>query len=99
MINKILSGIFKLIISLVNLLLAPIDAIISSALPSLSNGLNMVSSFFTWVSGLIPWGISWFGFNNTVIGLFVAYITFDLSVPLLVHTVKLAIKWYDKLKV
>ena len=98
MINAILTGIFNLIISLVSVLLAPIDAVISKALPSLADGLNMVSSFFSWVASLIPWGISWFGFNTTVIGLFVAYTTFELTVPLAIHTVKLAISWYNKLK-
>lgn len=99
MINTILSGIFSLIIGLVNLILLPIDLIIENALPSVADGLDMVSNFFNWVSNLIPWGISWFGFNDIVIGLFVAYITFELSVPLAVHTIKLAIKWYNQLKI
>lgn len=99
MINSILMGIFKVIISLVNLLLAPIDLLIESAFPSISDGLDMVSNFFNWVAGLIPWGISWFGLNSTVILLFVAYTTFELTVPVAVHTVKLALKWYDKLKI
>lgn len=98
MINAILSGIFSLIIGLVNLILVPIDAIIEKALPSVADGLDMVANFFAWVSGLIPWGISWFGFNSIVIGLFVAYMTFELTVPLTVHTIKLAIKWYNQLK-
>lgn len=98
MINKILSGIFKLIIGLVNVLLAPIDLLIESALPVVSDGLDMVSGFFSWLSGLIPWGISWFGLNSFVIGLFVSYMTFKLTVPVAIHTIKLAIKWYDKLK-
>lgn len=98
MINAILSGIFSLIIGLVNLILSPIDNLIAQYLPSVSSGLNTVSNFFNWVAGLIPWGISWFGFNSTVIGLFVAYTTFELTVPLLIHTIKLAIKWYNQLK-
>ena len=98
MINTILSGIFSLIIGLVNLILTPIDLIIETALPDVADGLDMISNFFNWVSGLIPWGISWFGFNSTVIGLFVSYITFELTVPFMVHTIKLAIKWYNQLK-
>lgn len=98
MINKILMGIFNLIIGLVSVLLAPIDAIISAALPSLADGLDMVSNFFNWVSGLIPWGVSWLGFNSIVIALFVAFMTFKLTVPLAIHTVKLALAWYNKLK-
>ena len=98
MINSILSGIFTLITSLVNLILTPIDLLIDTALPSLGNALDMVSGFFNWVANLVPWAISWFGLNETVIGLFVAYTTFELTIPLGVHTVKLCLQWYDKLK-
>lgn len=97
MINKLLMGLFNLIISLVGVLLSPIDELIASALPSVASGLNMVSGFFNWLAGLIPWGVSWFGFNDTVLNLFVAYVTFELTVPLAIHTVKLAIKWYKAL--
>lgn len=99
MIKKIITGIFKLVISLVNVLLLPIDTLITNYLPSVSSALDMVASFFTWVSNLIPWAVSWFGLSSTTLSLFVAYTTFELTVPLLVHTVKLAISWYDKLKV
>lgn len=98
MINAILTGIFKLVISLVNLLLAPIDLLIEQFLPNVSDALNSVSSFFNWVGNLLPWGVSWFGLDSKIIALFVSYITFELTVPLAIHTVKLAIKWYDKLK-
>lgn len=99
MIKKIISGIFKLVLALVNLILTPIDNLISQYLPSVSNALDSVSAFFNWVAGLIPWGVSWFGFSSNTLALFVAYITFELTVPLLIHTIKLAIKWYNALKV
>lgn len=98
MISKLISGVFNLIISLVDLLLKPIDIIIDNALPSVSEGLNYVSALFNWIGNLLPWGVSWFGLNSEVVALFVAYITFELTVPLAVHTVKLAIKWYNALK-
>lgn len=99
MIKGIIKGIFKLVISLVNLILLPIDSLISTYLPSVSDAIDTVGSFFSWVAGLIPWAISWFGLNANTIALFVAYITFELTVPLLIHTIKLALQWYDKLKV
>ena len=98
MIESILKGIMTLIINLVNLLLTPIDLAIQSALPSLSDGLNMVSSFFQWVTNLIPWATSWLGLNSTVISLVVAYYVFMLSVPIVIATIKLAIRWYNNLK-
>lgn len=99
MIKALINGIFKLILTLVNLILLPIDSLISNYLPSVSDALNVVSGFFNWVASLLPWGISWFGFSSTTISLFVGYITFELTVPLLTHAIKLAIKWYNALKV
>lgn len=98
MISKILSGILNLLISLVNLLLVQIDNIIASTLPELSEAIDFVGQFFSFLSNLLPWAISWFGLEPFVIELFVSYVTFILTVPLLIHTIKLAIKWYDKLK-
>lgn len=98
MINKILMGIFSLIISLVDILLSPIDLLISNAFPVLDVGLSYVTGFYEWLCGLIPWAISWFGLNTDIIGFYVAYVTFELTVPLLVHTVKLCLSWYNKLK-
>lgn len=98
MINKILMGIFSLIISLVDILLTPLDLIISNAFPTLDVGLSYVTGFYEWLCGLIPWAMSWFGLNTDIIGFYVAYITFELTVPLLVHTVKLCLSWYNKLK-
>lgn len=99
MINAILKGIFKLIISLVNILLLPIDTLISTTMPSIADGLKMVSNLFNYIASIVPWAISWFGFNATVMGLFVGYMTFELTTPLIVSTIKLALKWYNKLKI
>lgn len=98
MINKLLMGIFKIIISLVSLLLTPIDTLISQFLPGISDGLNMIANLIQQLCNVIPWVMSWLGLNSTVVGLLVGYLTFKMTVPLAVHTVKLAIKWYDKLK-
>lgn len=99
MINAIINGIFKLIIGLINIILTPIDLVINQFLPGLSDGLAKVSEYFQWVCSLIPWGISWFGLETAVITLFVGYVTFELTVPFMIHAVKLAIKWYNSLKV
>lgn len=98
MIAKIFTFLFDLVISLVQVLLSGIDSIIAQFLPQVSDALNMVSALFTNVLDFIPWVMSWMGLNSTVTTLAVAVFTFELTVPLLIHTVKLAIKWYDKLK-
>lgn len=99
MINAILTGIFNLVIGLVNVILSPIDSLISTYIPTLDSAFSMVAQLFENLVNFIPWVISWTGLNSTVIGLIVSYFTFRLTVPFLIHTVKLAISWYDKLKV
>lgn len=98
MIGKILQGIMTFIISLVNLLLAPIDLIISNALPSLDNAFTGIARMFNSISSVMGWCLSFTLLSSETISLIILYFTFALSVPLVVSTVKLALKWYDKLK-
>ena len=98
MINAILKGIFKLIISLVNLLLIPIDALINSAFPVISDGIGYINAFFDYLVSITGYVLSWFHLPTPLITLLVGYLTFRLTIPMAVHTVKLALKWYDKLK-
>lgn len=98
MINKILMGIISLIITLVNTLLSPIDSLISSALPGLDDAFTLIGNLLSLLTDTIPWVMSWLGLNQTIRGLVVAYFTFILTIPFVVHTIKLAIRWYDKLK-
>lgn len=98
MINSILQGIMSLIISLVSIILAPIDLLIQSALPDLSNALTSVGNFFNLIGSSIGWGISVLGLSNETISLIVLYFTFKLTAPLLFYMIKLALAWYNKLK-
>lgn len=98
MIQSILTGIFTLVTNLVQILLSPIDTLISSALPNLQSGLNAIGSFLTLVSSSIGWVLSAFGLSSECLSLIVLYFTFKLTVPLTISTIKLAIRWYDKIK-
>lgn len=98
MIKAIINGIFKLIMGLVNLLLLPIDTLITNYMPSLSSALDYVNDFFDTIGNFVPFVISYFGFSELVLNSIILIMTFILTVPLLVHTVKLALAWYNKLK-
>lgn len=98
MINAILKGIFKLITSLVGVLLSPIDNLIATALPDLQTGLNAIGEFLSLATSSVGWVLSVFGLSSECLSLIVLYFTFKLSVPLTISTIKLAIRWYDKLK-
>lgn len=99
MIKAIIKGIFNLVIGLVDVLLAPIDALISQFLPGLNDVLNAIGSFFSYILSFIPWLCSWLHLPSWLITFVIAYYVFKLTVPLAIHTVKLAISWYDKLKI
>lgn len=98
MINALLTGIFKLIIGLVSVILSPIDLLITNALPSLDNALRAVASFFTYIGSSIGWVISLTGLSSETLSLLVLYFTFKLTAPMLFYMIKLALAWYNKLK-
>lgn len=98
MIGALLSGIFSLIISLVNVILAPIDALISTLLPDLSSALDYVANLFSYVNGVIGYAIDASGLSDVSIALIVSYYVFVIGGTFSVSVVKLALKWYEKLK-
>lgn len=99
MIRAIINGIFNLVLALVEVILAPIDSLITQFLPGLSDVLNYIGQFFNYILQFIPWICSWLHLPTWLITFVIAYYVFKLSVPLLVHTAKLAISWYNRLKV
>lgn len=99
MINTILNGIFNLVIGLVNTILSPIDNIIISKIPVLDTAFNAIGSFLELCTSSIGWVLSCFGLSSSCISLIITYFVFKLSVPILFSTIKLAIKWYNSLKI
>lgn len=98
MINAILKGIMSLIIGLVNILLTPIDMAIEAALPDLSSAISAIGSYFSLALQNIGFAVSITGLSSTAISIIILYYTFKLTMPIVFATIKLAIKWYDKLK-
>ena len=98
MINALINGVMSLVMALVNILLTPIDLLITQFLPEVDGMLTMFNSFIDYILSYVPWAASWTFLNSEVLSIVVAYYTFVLTVPVLISSIKLAIKWYDKLK-
>lgn len=98
MINALLQGIMSLIMGLVTVLLSPIDLLIQQFLPDLSGAINAIGSMFTLVGNMLGFCVSLTGLSSSTLSLIVLYYTFKLTVPLLISTIKTAIKWYNALK-
>lgn len=99
MINAILKGIFSLILNLVSLLLYPINALITAAIPNLDKAFATIENVFNTMFNYVGWALDAAMINSETVSLIIATLTFRLTLPLAVNTIKLAIKWYDKLKV
>lgn len=98
MINALLNGIIKLIMSLVSVLMVPIDNLIATFLPSLDNAFTAFGNLLNLIGSVIGWVVSLTGLSSESISLIIAYYTFKLTFPLAVHTIKSAIQWYKALK-
>ena len=98
MINKLLMGVFKLVIGLVNVILTPINLLITNYLPDLSNALALIRQLFNYAFTYIGWVLDSMFVSRETISLLIAVLTMRLTIPLAISAVKLAIKWYNALK-
>lgn len=97
-ISDIVVFIVNFIVSFISLLLAPIDNLILSVLPDLSNAFTAIGSYLSIIANGIGWAISLTGLSSSAISLIILYYTFKLTAPMLFYLIKLAIAWYNKLK-
>lgn len=99
MIQKIISGIFKLLIGLVSVIFSPIDNYIMSNIPALANVLTSINGLFNYATTYIGYIKDMLLLENYTIDLLIAYATFYLSAPLVFNAIKVAVKWYNSLKI
>jgi len=98
MITSLLQGLMSLIMGLVKLILLPIDLVIATVLPDLSTALSSFGQLMSYISLHIGWVISFTGLSHDSISLIVMFLEFKLTAPIMFYTIKLALKWYDRLK-
>lgn len=98
MIAKLLNAILNLLISIISIPIGLIDNFIQQVLPDLSSALNLIGDFFTYISQFSPLVVSYTGLYPATIGIIVSMIVATVMLPLTVEGVKLAVKWFDKLK-
>lgn len=88
----------NLIIGFISLILKPIDMLILSVFPDLSQLLTYIGELLELISSGLGWAISFTGLSHTAINLVVLYYTFSITISLTMYTIKLAVKWYNYLK-
>ena len=98
MINAIIKGLIKLIMSLIGVLLTPLDMLISTILPDLSMVFTAVADMFSLVGNIFGYVVYMSGLPSELLSLIALYYTFKLTAPILFSVTKMAIKWYNALK-
>lgn len=99
MINKIIEGIFNVIIFLANLILSPLESALNVIVPNLTNALGVVGDFLDTIIGYVPWVVSMLGLTPFIMGIISSLLTAIVMIPLTAHAIKIAVKWYNALKV
>ena len=99
MARRIVRGFLKVIIKLSSVLLSPLDSLIASFVPGLSSIFTSIGQFFSIISNSLGWVVSLSGLSSTAISFLVIYYTFKLSAPIAAYMIKLAIKWYNAIKI
>lgn len=96
--SNLLYGLINLIIGFISLILTPIDNLILSFLPDLSNAFTSIGSYLSLIGSSIGWAISLSGLSSSAISLIIMYYVFKLTAPISFYLIKLAVAWYNKLK-
>ena len=93
----IVTALCSFLMNLIGLLLGPIDNLIAQYIPSLANALTSVANFFSWLVQFVNWALSWLPLTADTWSFIVTVLIFRLTVPLLVDTVKLVVRWWHAL--
>lgn len=94
----IFTALLWLLFAIIRVIMAPIDLLVTSLLPSLGDAFSNIATYITQAFSYAGWVISLSGIPAPVIALVVAYYAFKLTAPLIVWSTKLTIKWYKALK-
>ena len=79
MINKLLMGIFNLVISLVTTLLTPIDNLIAQYLPVVNDGLSAINTLIDYVITFLGYLVDMTGLSSVALLLIINYYVFVLT--------------------
>lgn len=97
MIQNGINALVSILQFIINLIMTPLNEVITSYFPQIEQGFEYISDFFEMIIGFIPWVLSWFNLPTLFIDLIIGYWVFKLTVPYIVHGVKLAVAWWDSI--
>lgn len=94
----IITGIIKILLFIVGIILIPIDALIGAVIPNFATVTTAIVDFFGYLTNGIGWFLSALGINSVITSFVIAYWGFALTVPAIAWLIKLGLKWYHAIK-
>lgn len=95
--NLIIKVILNFVTAIVSVVCTPIDAMISTYIPSIGDALNNVSSMLNYLVPFANWVLSWLPFSTNFYAFLIASLVFIYTGPIIVDIVKLVVKWWHAL--
>lgn len=83
--------------ALINLILLPINLVLENSLPGLTYALNSFSSLLNYLIPFSKWVLSWLPFSTDFYTFVISTLIFIYTIPLLINTIKLVVKWWHYL--
>lgn len=97
MIGAFFNALVTFVIQIIQVILSPLDTLITNNIPELSNILSFISAVIDYIISYIGFAIDVVGLTDTAIALIVAYWSFALTVPIAAWVIKFAVKWWHAL--
>lgn len=98
MINGIVDIILNFVVGIVNIILTPIDLLIQNFLPNISNIIGYINGLINVILTYVGWVVDSLCIPQPVIIILTDFLIFKLTFPYAIWFIKLAIKWYNNLK-
>lgn len=99
MINAFLKGMFNFVGNITTVILLPITTAISNVLgPSVNEFFQPVSNLFNYLEQFVPLSVSYLGLTSETFAILLTLFVATITIPIAVHGFKLALKWYNSLK-
>ena len=89
--------IITILAKIITIAFIPIDTIVSNYMPNLDSALSKVTTFFNYLQNYSSFIMSYTGLNRDVISICITLFVTTITLPTLVHGIKLGLKWWEEL--
>lgn len=97
MIRVIIIGVLRLLTLLINVVLYPINLLLTSLVPDVTSAFTKITDFFSTIRSYAVFGLSYTGIEPTFIQIACIEMVAIITIPFAVHGLKLIARWWETL--